>query len=118
VTSRIFRIVALSLPVLLVCVLASTGGWRVHHGRVERVTQASTSAAPVVSNQPAWQQSQASPAPVDQMTFVRHLSPSVPLPAWAGLIVLCLLPAVASLLAWSGARRGRDATFSVPGGSP
>jgi hypothetical protein len=109
--SRLLRIVALSLPVLLLCVLAATGGWQLHDGRVERVSHASTTAAaPVV-------QTRSSPAPADEVTFVHHLSPSVPWPAWAGLIVLCMLPAMASVLAWSGARRGRDTTFSAPGGS-
>jgi hypothetical protein len=111
VTARITRLVALSLPVLFVCVLASTGGWRVHDGRVERVgTVSTTTAAPVVA--PA-----RSAAPADELTLVQHLSPSVPWPAWAGLIVLCLLPGVASVAAWSGARRGRDTTFFATGGS-
>src|SRR5215216_5379894 len=88
VTSRITRLVALSLPVLLACVLASTGGWRIHDGHVERVGQVSTSAvAPVVAADP-------STAPGDEVTLFSHLSPSVPWPAWAGLIVLCLLPGV------------------------
>jgi hypothetical protein len=108
---RISRILALSLPVLLVCVLALAGGWRVHDGRVERVSHDATSAAaPIGEPHPG-------AAPTDQVTFVHHLSPSIPWPAWAGLIVLCLLPAVASMLAWSGSRRGRDSTFSTSGGS-
>ncbi len=110
-TSRVARTVALSLPVLLFCVLAIGGGWRIHDGRVERVGHASaTAAAPAVASQPT------SVTP-DQATIIRHLSPSVPWPAWAGLILLCLLPAVASTLAWSGSRRGRDTAFSVSGGS-
>jgi hypothetical protein len=111
VTSRIARTVALSLPVLLCCVLAAAGGWRIHDGRVERVDHStSTMAAPVTTPQPT-------SVPTDQVTIVRHLSPSVPWPAWAGLILLCLLPAVASMLAWSGSRRGRETAFSVSGGS-
>jgi drug/metabolite transporter (DMT)-like permease len=111
VTSRIARTAALSLPVLLFCVLAFSGGWRIHDGRVERVGPASTTAAaPVVASPPT-------SVSTDQVTIVRHLSTSVPWPAWASLILLCLLPAVASMLAWSGSRRGRDTAFSVPGGS-
>jgi hypothetical protein len=107
--SRIARILALSLPVLLVCVLVLAGGWRLRDGRVERVSHDATRAAgPIADSHP-------STAPVDQVTFVHHLSPSIPWPAWAGLIVLCLLPAVASMLAWSGSRRGRDSAFSTSG---
>jgi hypothetical protein len=112
VTARIARLVALSLPVLLVCVLASTGGWRVHDGRVERVgpVSASMPAPPVVSPRVAPR--------TDEVTFVDHLSPSVPWEAWAGLVVLCLLPGAASLVAWSGGRRRRDDTaFCLTGGS-
>lgn len=109
--SRFSRILALALPVMLVCVLAFAGGWRVHDGRVERVSHdATTAAAPIVESHP-------SAAPADQMTFVHHLSPSIPWPAWAGLIVLCMLPAVASMLSWSGSRRGRDQAFSTSGSS-
>jgi hypothetical protein len=87
-------------------VLAFAGGWRIHDGRVERVSHDATSAAaPIV-------QTRSSPAPADQVTFVHHLSPSIPWPAWTGLVLLCLLPAVASMLAWSGSRRGRDSGFS------
>ena len=110
-TSRIARIVALSIPLLLVCVLASTGGWRIHDGRLERVGRVSTaSVAPVVARE--------NPAPTDPATFVQHLSPSVPWPAGAALIVLCILPAMASTLAWSGARRRRDSSPFAAGGSP
>jgi hypothetical protein len=94
--------VALSLPVLLACVLASTGGWRIHDGRVERVGHSSSAAATSVAAPP-------SPAPVDGSHLVHSLSPSVPWPAWAGLIVLCLLPAAGAMTAWSGTRRRRDA---------
>jgi hypothetical protein len=69
---RIARIVALALPVLLVCVLATTGGWRIHDGRVERVGQAATSTRARLAA-PA-----ASPGATDEVTFVRHLSFSVP----------------------------------------
>jgi hypothetical protein len=111
VTSRIARIVALSIPLLLVCVLASTGGWRIHDGRIERVGHVSTvAAAPVTPRE--------TPAPADPGTFVHHLSPSVPWPAGAALIVLCILPAMASTLAWSGARRRRDSSPFAAGGSP
>jgi len=114
VTSRIIRIVALAIPFLLVCVLAATGGWRIHDGRVERVSQDPTSsAAPVVTARPDGH----SPGTIDEVTFVHHLSPSIPWPAWAGLVVLCVLPAIASLLAWSGSRRGRDSAFSASGGA-
>ena len=102
---RIARLVALSLPVLLACVLVFAGGWRVHDGRVERVSSTTAPvAAPTVSHP--------SGDPTDQMTFVHHLSPSIPWPAWLGLIVLCFLPAVASMVAWSDARRTRGSTFS------
>jgi len=98
--------VALALPVLLVCVLASTGGWQIRHGRVERVaTPPTVSAAPAATTTPQ-------APPVDQVSFARHLSPSVPWPAWAGLVLLCLLPATASMLAWQGTRRARDAGSS------
>ena len=107
-TSRIARIMALSLPVLLICVLASTGGWRIHDGRVERVGHASAAA-------PAPQAVRASPAPVDGAHLVHSLSPSVPWPAWAGLIVLCLLPAAGAMTAWSGTRRRRDAPAFTTG---
>jgi hypothetical protein len=103
VTSRNVRIVAVALPALLVCVLVVSGGWRIHGGLVERVGH-----VPAGASTPA----------TDETSFVRHLSPSVPWPAWAGLVVLCLLPAVASMTAWSGARRARDSgSFVVQGGS-
>jgi hypothetical protein len=94
------------------CILVSTRGWQIHDGRIERVHQAeSTVAAPVMTpDHPA--------APDVEATFVHHLSPSVPWPAWAGLIVLCILPAVGSVLSWSGSRRGREVTSSTSGGSP
>jgi hypothetical protein len=112
VTPRTARIVALSLPVLLVCVLASTGGWRIHGGRVERIGHVSAAApAPVAAPAP-------STAPVDEAGLVRHLSPSVPWPAWAGLIVLCLLPAVGAVLAWSGTRRQRPSPAFAAGAAP
>jgi hypothetical protein len=109
--SRIARIAALALPVLLVCVLATTGAWRVHDGRVERVGQATT---PAAASLPA-----PAPAPgsTDQVAFVDHLSFSVPWEAWAGLIVLCILPAVGSLAAWSGTRRRHDSAFVAAGGA-
>ena len=98
-TSRIARTTALLLPVLLVGVLASTGGWRIHDGRVERVAHvAAATATPVPAAAPA-------SAPVGGAALARDLSPSVPWPAWAGLILLCLLPAMASMRAWSGTRR-------------
>ncbi len=110
---RTARIVALALPVLLLCLLVVAGGWRFHDGRVERVGHDSTAvAAPVASPQPA-----STAPPAEQVTFIRHLTPSVPWPACAGLVALCVLPAVASMMAWSGARRSRDAAFSVSGGS-
>jgi hypothetical protein len=116
VTSRNVRIVAVALPALLVCVLVVSGGWRIHGGLVERVGHvpagASTPAVPGAASPVV-----ATPA-TDETSFVRHLSPSVPWPAWAGLVVLCLLPAVASMTAWSGARRARDSgSFVVQGGS-
>jgi hypothetical protein len=107
VLARTVRLVALALPVLLAVVLVSTGGWRVHHGQVERVGQSATSAAPALVP------TGSTAAPIDQMTLVHHLSPSVPWPVWAGLIVLCLLPAVASMLAWSGSRRGSKKLFAA-----
>jgi hypothetical protein len=105
VLSRTVRLVALALPILLAVVLVSTGGWRVHHGQVERVSQSATSAAPALVPT-------GSAAPTDQMTLVHRLSPSVPWPVWASLILLCLLPAVASMLAWSGSRRGSRKLFA------
>jgi hypothetical protein len=107
VTSRIARLVALSLPVLLVCVLASTGGWRLHDGRVERVDKFSASAPPPLVVPPP------SAPRRDEVTFVHHLSPSVPWEGWAGLVLLCLLPCVASVVAWSGGRRRRDTAFGL-----
>jgi hypothetical protein len=112
VLSRIARLVALSLPVLLVCVLVSAGGWRIHDGRVERVSH-TTPVVAAPASAPA-----SSGLPGDEASFVHQLSPSVPWPAWAGLIVLCLLPAVGSMAAWSTARRSRDGTFSAAGGAP
>jgi hypothetical protein len=111
VVSRIARIVALALPVLLVCILVTSGGWRVHDGRVERVGHVTTAAPPPASA--------AVPdgGPIDGSTFAHHLSPSVPWPAWVGLIVLCLLPAVGSMAAWSGARRRRDSAYAATGGA-
>jgi hypothetical protein len=105
VLSRTVRLVALSLPVLLACVLAVAGGWRIHDGQVERVSHETTTAAPPVVPTPS------SGVPTDQVTLVHHLSPSVPWPVWLGLIVLCLLPAVASMLAWSGSRRDRPSVL-------
>ncbi len=110
--SRIARITALALPVLLVSILLTSGGWRVHDGRVERVGHAATAvpAAPVPAPLP-------SSGVTDPAALARHLSPSVPWPVWAGLIVLCLLPAVGSLAAWSGARRRRDSAYASTGGA-
>jgi hypothetical protein len=99
---------ALALPALLVCILVSAGGWRIHDGRVERVSH-STASPPV----PVVPTTGNVPPNDNEITFVHHLSPSVPWPAWVGLILLCVLPAVASMLAWSAARRSRDATFST-----
>ncbi len=112
-STRIARLMALCLPVLLACILVSAGGWRIHDGRVERVSHA----APVASAAPVDLPS-ASGLPGDQASFVHQLSPAVPWPVWVGLIVLCFLPAVASVAAWSGSRRGRTATFSTAGGAP
>jgi hypothetical protein len=105
VLSRLARIVALSLPLLLVAVIVSAGHWRIHDGRVERVIH-------VADVTPAAVPAQTAP-PVDQTTFLHHLSPSVPWQVWAALVLLCLLPAVASMRAWSGARRARDTAFST-----
>ncbi len=104
--SRTARLVALALPILLAVVLVSAGGWRVHHGQVERVSQDGNSAAPALVP------TGSSAPPTDQMTLVHHLSPSVPWPVWASLVLLCLLPAVASMLAWSGSRRGSRKLFA------
>ncbi len=104
--SRFARLVALALPVLLACILLTTGGWRVHDGRVERVSTTVPVAAPTVS-QPS--------GPTDQTTFLHHLSPSIPWPVWVGLILLCVLPAVASMVAWSGTRRDRSSALSGSG---
>jgi drug/metabolite transporter (DMT)-like permease len=104
VLSRTSRPVALALPVLLACILLCAGGWRVHDGRVERVSSTTVPVAAPTVSQPS--------GPTDQATFLHHLSPSIPWPAWVGLIVLCLLPAVASMVAWSGARRDRSSAFS------
>jgi hypothetical protein len=108
VFSRIVRWVAVSLPVILACVLVSAGGWRIHDGRVERVsnTSASVAAPPVVVPQQ-------STDPTEQVTFVQHLSPSIPWPVWVALMVLCILPAVASMVAWSGSRPSRSSTYSA-----
>lgn len=103
------RLTALALPLLLAGFLAFSGGWRVHDGNVERVSHVSASVAPTAPVVP-----QSSPL-AEQQTFVHHLSPSVPWPAGAGLVVLCLLPAVGSVLAWSGSRRGAQATYSMSG---
>jgi hypothetical protein len=111
VTPRIARIVALSLPLLLVCVLASTGGWRIDGGRVERVGHASAVPATVPAPQPGT-------SSVDEAAFARRLSPSVPWPAWAGLAMLCILPALGSMLAWSGTRRRRDSAPLAAGAAP
>jgi hypothetical protein len=107
VLSRIARLVALALPLLLACVLVVAGDWRIHDGRVERVSQTTVPAAAPVVAQPT--------GTADQTTFVHHLSPSIPWPAWVGLVVLCILPAVASLVAWSGSRRGRESVFRSRG---
>ena len=110
--SRIARIVALSLPLLLACALASAGGLRLHDGRVERAAH-SSSAAPAPVTAP-----ETDTGSTDQAAFTRQLNPSVPLPAMAALIVLCILPAMATVVAWSGSRRGRESTFSTSGWSP
>ena len=111
VFSRLARLVGVSLPVILVGVLIFAGGWRIHDGRVERVSQTSASAAapvevPVVVPQQ-------STDPTAQVAFVHHLSPSIPWPVWVALMVLCILPAVASIVAWSSSRPSRDSTFSA-----
>jgi hypothetical protein len=108
--SRTARIAALALPVLLVGILVTSGGWRVHDGRVERVGHTTTAQAPVAGPLPA-------SGPTDAKSFARHLSPSVPWPVWAGLILLCVLPAVGSVAAWSGARRRRDSAYAATGGA-
>jgi hypothetical protein len=105
VLSRIARLVALALPLVLACVLISAGDWHIHDGRVERVSSTvAPVSAPTVSPESA--------DPTARTTLIHQLSPSIPWPAWVGLIVLCLLPAVASMVAWSDARRTRGATFS------
>jgi hypothetical protein len=115
VSFKTARLAAFVLPVLFVAILLVSGGWRVHHGNVERVSHVSATAAPVPSSLTSVPQS-GTPT-TGQLTFVQHLSPSVPWPAWAGLVVLCLLPAVGSVLAWSGSRRGSDAAYSFSGGA-
>jgi hypothetical protein len=109
--SRFTRILALSLPFAVAAVLACTlGGWRVHDGQIQRVDQVSEPVAQV----PAPTRSQPQPQPqagsgtVTEATFVRQLSPSVPWEVWAGLLLLCVLPAVGSVMAWSGSRRTQD----------
>jgi hypothetical protein len=112
VSFKTARLAAFALPALLVAVLVVSGGWRVHDGNVERVSHVSAAAAAVTSVVPQ----SGTPTPA-RLTFVHHLSPSIPWPAWAGLVVLCMLPAVGSMLAWSGSRRGRDAAYSMSGGA-
>jgi hypothetical protein len=99
--------VALSLPLVLACVIA-VAGLRVHDGRVERSVHVSAAVATPAS---------AATSPADGSTvgqvFRQHLTMSVPWPAFAALLVLCMLPAVASLLAWSGSRRGSKTGVSA-----
>jgi hypothetical protein len=103
--ARIARLVALSLRVLLVaCSLPQAVGASttvLSRGPVS----ASMQAPPVVSPRGA--------------SRTDEVSPSVPWEAWAGLVVLSLLPGAASLVAWSGGgRRRRDNTaFCLTGGS-
>ena len=111
VFSRIARLVAVSLPVILVGVLVFAGGWRIHDGRVERVSQPSASVAAPVEVPVAVPQQTTDPTA--QAAFVHHLSPSIPWPVWVALMVLCILPAVASIVAWSSSRPSRDSTFSA-----
>jgi hypothetical protein len=116
VTPRTYRIVALSLPLLVLVVLVATGGWRIHDARVERVSHSTPAAQPApASVQPGVTATSVVPQ-ADRSAFVRHLSPSVPWPAWAGLIALCILPAMASMLVRNNGRRRRDAAYSPIGG--
>jgi hypothetical protein len=109
VLSRIARLVAVSLPVVLLGILVFAGGWRIHDGQVERVSQTSASvAAPVEVPVVVPEQST---EPTTQVAFVHHLSPSIPWPVWVALMVLCILPAVASIVAWSSSRPSRAATY-------
>ena len=115
VTPRTYRIVALSLPFLVLVVLVSTGGWRIHDARVERVSHSTPAAQPAPATvQPGVAATTVVPQ-ADRSAFVRHLSPSVPWPAWAGLIALCVLPAMASMLVRTNGRRRRDAAYSSIG---
>jgi hypothetical protein len=114
-TPRTYRIAALSLPLLVLVVLASTGGWRIHDSRVERISHPTVR----VAQAPGAAQVRLPVDPRgsavssgDRSAFVHHLSPSVPWPAWAGLLSLCLLPAAASILVRSDGRRRRDAAYS------
>jgi hypothetical protein len=111
VFSRLARLVAVSLPVILVGVLVFAGGWRIHDGRVERVSQTSASVAGPVEVPVGVPEQSAEPT--TQVAFVHHLSPSIPWPVWVALMVLCILPAVASIVAWSSSRPSRDATYSA-----
>ena len=115
VFSRIARLVAVSLPAILVGVLVFAGGWRIHDGHVERVSQTAASvAAPVeVPVEVPAEVPQEGTVPTTQVAFVHHLSPSIPWPMWVALMVLCILPAVASIVAWSNSRPTRDSTYST-----
>ena len=72
--SRIVRVVALALPLLLACIIVSAGHWRIHDGQVERVSHVAAPTPVTVPDQAA--------AQTDQSVFLHHLSPSVPWPVW------------------------------------